>query len=69
MYFLILRDVSTKGINRNPGSRLRCTLGCVHRGAVLFLGARGKLGSRHVTHYVVIAGRIWSVVGDQYSGC
>ena len=36
---------------------------------MLFLGTRGKLGSCHVTHYLVIARRIWYVVGDQYSGC
>jgi hypothetical protein len=36
---------------------------------MLFLGTRGKLGSCHVTHYVVIAATICYVVGDQYSGC
>ena len=50
MYFSILRDVSTKGINCNPGSRFRCTLGCVHRSAaVLFLGTGGKSGRSHAT--------------------
>jgi hypothetical protein len=54
MYFEILRDVSTRGINRNPGSRFRRTLKCVHRNAAaLFVGTLGKLGSRHGTHCVV----------------